>query len=285
MENKTNSDFYLSSETYKNFLESPEPSVKHTSYFMVYDHLFSRFKNKKITFVEIGVLNGGSLFMWRKYFGENARIIGIDLNPNAKKWESDGFEIFIGNQGDQDFWKATLSTIGNIDVLLDDGGHTYKQQVITVESVMQSMNENGIIVIEDVQTSYLSGFGPRRYSFIKYTKSVIDKINMRSGELTSISKSNIQENRIWSVQTFESIVAFHINDKAVNTLSTRISNHSNSSKTIDYRYLDNKVFSTSKVFKFEYLKKFRIVKFFGYKALRLISYIDALQSRYFKFFK
>ena len=40
----------------------------------------------------------------RDFFGEEARIIGIDLNPSAKKWEKDGFEIFIGSQSDTNFW-------------------------------------------------------------------------------------------------------------------------------------------------------------------------------------
>ena len=31
--------------------------------------------------------------MWRDYFGPKARIIGVDFNPNAKKWEEHGFEI------------------------------------------------------------------------------------------------------------------------------------------------------------------------------------------------
>ena len=43
--------------------------------------------------------------MWRKFFGNKARIIGIDINPIAKKWEKNGFEIFIGNQSDPNFWK------------------------------------------------------------------------------------------------------------------------------------------------------------------------------------
>ena len=284
MENDITNEDYRLTETYKQFLESPEPSVKHTSYFAVYDYLFSRFRNKEIVFVEVGVLNGGSLFMWKKYFGKNAKIIGIDLNPDAKKWESQGFEIFIGNQGDPNFWKNTMNQIGKIDILLDDGGHTYKQQVITVESVAHSINENGLIVIEDVQTSYLKGFGPRRYSFINYTKSMIDKINMRSGELASLQKKNIKKTKIWSVQIFESIVAFHVNDSAVNTVSTRIQNHSESTKTIDYRYLDNRIFKSSSIFKDNYLRKFRIVKYFGKKTLRLISYFDALKSKYFKYF-
>ncbi len=284
MNDKSKTDYHQFSETYKCFSASPEPSVKHTSYFAVYDFLFSRFKNKNIVFVEVGVLNGGSLFMWREYFGENAKIIGIDLNPNAKKWESYGFEIFIGNQGDTKFWRETMNQIGKIDILLDDGGHTYKQQVITVESVMDSINENGLIVIEDVQTSYLKGFGPRHFSFIRYTKNVIDRINMRSGELVKLPRQKMRTSKIWSVQTFESIVAFHINNRAVNSISTRIQNQSTSTKTVDYRYLDNKIFRSSSIYGGKHLRKFRIVKYLGIKTLRLISYLDALKSRYFRYF-
>ena len=91
-------------ETYKAYLESPYRSLKHSTYFSSYDYCFSKFKGKPITFVEIGVLNGGSLLMWRKYFGEQARIIGVDLNPEAKRWEKEGFEIFIGSQSDITFW-------------------------------------------------------------------------------------------------------------------------------------------------------------------------------------
>ena len=88
---------YKKNLSYKAFIKSPYKSIKHTTYFDVYDELLSKYRNKKITFVEIGVLSGGSLFMWRKFFGRKARIIGIDLNPVAKKWTKHGFEIYIGD--------------------------------------------------------------------------------------------------------------------------------------------------------------------------------------------
>ena len=69
---------------YKLFQNSKKYSVKWSGYFQVYEKIFSNYRNKKIKFVEIGVANGGSLFMWRNYFGKKAEIIGIDLNPNAK---------------------------------------------------------------------------------------------------------------------------------------------------------------------------------------------------------
>ena len=78
---------------YKLFLNSKYNSTKYKNYFNIYSHIFKKYINKKIIFVEIGVLNGGSLFMWKKYFGNKAEIIGIDLNPNAKKLEKYGFKI------------------------------------------------------------------------------------------------------------------------------------------------------------------------------------------------
>ena len=112
--------------SYQSFQKSPYKSTKHTTYFDIYDDLLSKYRGGKITFVEIGVLGGGSLFMWRDFFGKEARIIGIDLNPSAKKWEKDGFEIFIGSQSDTNFWNNFTSQVKVIDIVLDDGGHTYE---------------------------------------------------------------------------------------------------------------------------------------------------------------
>ena len=101
----------IESEIYKSYLGSPYSTVKQSTYFSVYDELFKKFKNKEITFLEVGVLDGGSLFMWRDYLGSQARIIGVDLNPEAKKWKKDGFEIFIGYQSKESFWNVKLSMV------------------------------------------------------------------------------------------------------------------------------------------------------------------------------
>jgi hypothetical protein len=69
----------------KSFIKSPLYSSKFDKYFAIYENLFQKYINKRITFVEVGVAMGGSLFMWRDYLGKKANIIGIDLNPEAKK--------------------------------------------------------------------------------------------------------------------------------------------------------------------------------------------------------
>ena len=156
--------------SYKSYIRSPYYSIKHTTYFDVYDELFFSYRNKKITFVEIGVYGGGSLFMWRNFFGPKARIIGIDLDPNAKKWEKFGFEIFIGNQSSHSFWNKVKKKIGKIDIALDDGGHTYEQQIVTTECLLDQIKNGGLLVVEDTHTSYMNNFGPKKYSFVEYTK-------------------------------------------------------------------------------------------------------------------
>jgi len=196
-------------QIYKNLKRE---SLKCDSYFQVYEEMFNQYVGKKITFVEVGVLQGGSLFMWREYFGKDARIIGVDLHPNAKELEKYGFEIYIGSQSDKNFWKNFYTKVGKIDILLDDGGHVNDQQIITLSESINNVNDGGIIMTEDVHTSYFKKFGnPSKYSYINYSKFLIDIVNSRFPE-TEIKKNNFSS-KIYSVSFFESIVAIKINSK------------------------------------------------------------------------
>lgn len=219
------------------YKKSPNRSIKHSTYFETYDELFARYRGKPITFVEIGVLGGGSLFMWREFFGEQARIIGIDLNPNAKKWEKDGFEIFIGSQSDEAFWQEVKQAVGPMDVVLDDGGHTYEQQIVTTEMLLDNIKDGGMLVVEDTHTSYMPGFGPKKYSFMRYVAQMMDRMHYRFSKI-----SGPTDNRVWSVQVFESIVAFHINRDASNRVSAVTDNGGAHDNAVDFRHADNSAY-------------------------------------------
>ena len=199
--------------SFKSFISSKYYCSKHKNYFKIYDDLFSVYRNKKITFIDIGVFSGGSLFMWKKFFGKKARIIGVELNPVAKKFEKYGFEIFIGDQSSSEFWTKFFKKVGKVDIVLDDGGHTNYQQIITTNSCIPYINDDGLMVIEDVHTSYLKKkfYNPSKYSFINFNKKLIDDINYRFPGLNSFNYS--LNNYIYSIQNFESIVAFKINRK------------------------------------------------------------------------
>ena len=199
------------------FEESEYHTIKYRNYFPIYEKLFSKFVNKKITFVEIGVFSGGSLFMWRKYFGKDARIIGIDLNSDAKRFEKDGFEIFIGNQSDENFWKVFFEKVGDVDIILDDGGHTNFQQIVTACCCIPHIKDNGILAVEDVFHSYGVSYGskgffnPSKYSFINFCKKIVDDINYRFPGSKNF-KFSLNE-YIYSIEFLESFVSFKIDRK------------------------------------------------------------------------
>ena len=49
-------------------------------YFEIYETFLHRYANSEVRFLEIGVFRGGSMQMWRDYFGEKATIVGIDID-------------------------------------------------------------------------------------------------------------------------------------------------------------------------------------------------------------
>ncbi|WP_370571117.1 class I SAM-dependent methyltransferase [Phaeobacter sp. SYSU ZJ3003] len=218
------------------FRASPFLSTKHTTYFSVYDRLFSPYRDRPITFVEIGVLSGGSLFMWRKFFGAKARIIGIDLNPDAVRWREHGFEIHIGSQADPAFWQSFLEDVGPIDILLDDGGHRFEQQIMTCECALPGIRDGGLLVVEDTHTSYLPSYGgPSPMSFINFAKQIADGINHRFSGLHGKYPS---EAAIWSVRFFESLVAFEVDRKLAGLASRPCRNNGAPIPALDYRDRD-----------------------------------------------
>ena len=187
-----------------------QKSKKVDSYFEVYDQLFERFKGKKnLTLVEIGVLNGGSLVMWRELFGADARIIGVDASPTAEAMREHGFEIYIGDQGCETFWRDFFTKVGPVDILIDDGGHTNKHQITTVKSALGHIENGGLLIVEDIGTSYLPQYGnPSTYSFMNYCKWIIDKLQARSSLVAG--QENSFSEAVFSVTFYKSMVCFHI---------------------------------------------------------------------------
>ena len=271
------------SKTLKLFKKSKYNSIKYKKYFRVYDNLFSKYINKKIVFVEIGILNGGSLQIWKKFFGNKARIIGIDLNPKCKKFEEKGVEVFIGDQSNPKFWKYFFKKVGKVDIILDDGGHTNKQQILTAISVVKNINNNGILVTEDTHTSYMKEFNnPNKYSFIGFVKKCIDDINFTFPNLNNFYYS--LNKYVYSIQIFESIVCFHISKE--NCYMNKLVNNKKFSYDFD-DYRDYRRGNLEFVKKFRFLKKIfllgKIVIFFKYIIYKIINKkLDKTLSIYFK---
>lgn len=264
----------------KYFYESDHFSIKHEKYFDVYEKLLSKFKDKEITFVEIGIHNGGSLYIWKKFLPK-AKIIGIDLNEDWRKFEKDGFVIEIGDQNSEEFWKEFFNKHKNVDVIIDDGGHTNSQQINTAICCIPHINNGGLLITEDVMWSYMFEFGnPNKYSFINFSKKIIDDINFKFPNLGKFTYS--LNDYIYSVQFFESIVVFEINRELCQYNST-VTNDKKNYNIKDLRYN----FNNNDLFESNFFKKFKIFRKINeiYRTNKIRDFNNKSLKKFKKFFK
>jgi len=149
-------------------------------YFEIYDRHFSRFRGTAVNVVEVGVQRGGSLQMWKHYFGSKASIYGVDIDPSCKRLEEPQIEIMIGDQADRNFLRSVAQAVPRIDILIDDGGHAMTQQIATFDKLFPHIDQQGVYLCEDLHTSYWEVFGggyKRDGTFIEYSKNFIDYIH------------------------------------------------------------------------------------------------------------
>jgi hypothetical protein len=138
---------------------------KWTHYFDIYDRHFSKYIGKEVHILEVGIYSGGSLDMWKQYFGDKCIVYGIDILEECKIYEkqSNNVKIYIGDQEDRNFWQKLKKEVPRIDIIVDDGGHLVDQQVATLEEILPHLTEGGVYLCEDVcgnrnrLTAYMSG--------------------------------------------------------------------------------------------------------------------------------
>jgi hypothetical protein len=163
------------------FLDNPGRLIhKWHHYFEIYHRHFQRFRGASPVVLEIGVQHGGSLQMWREYFGAGASIVGVDINPACAQIREPQISVVIGDQSDRAFLRGLRALVPRVDILIDDGGHTMQQQIATFEELYQHVHPEGVYLCEDLHTSYWPQFGGglrRPGTFIEFSKALIDRLH------------------------------------------------------------------------------------------------------------
>lgn len=153
-----------------------------------YEKHFRHLRYKKLNILEIGVggydnpKDGGcSLRMWRTYF-PYSRIFGIDIYDKSPHDER-RIKTFQGSQVDDEFLENVLEEIGSVDIIIDDGSHLNEHIIHSFKYLFPRLSDNGIYVVEDVQTSYWPSFGGSSEdlnsstSAMGFFKQLIDGLN------------------------------------------------------------------------------------------------------------
>ncbi len=162
------------------FSNTQRPIHKNIHYFPIYERHFAPFVARPLVLFEIGCGRGGSLQMWKRFFGPNALIVGIDINPNCAEFEDEQVKICIGSQSDTVFMQDVLDRFGRPDIVIDDGSHIMDDVNATFSWLYPRMSKHGIYLVEDLHTAYWTEFGGgfrKPGTFIERCKDLIDELN------------------------------------------------------------------------------------------------------------
>ncbi len=151
--------------------------LKWLHYFPIYERFFGEYRKRPIRFLEVGVFQGHSLKMWRRYFHPDTVIVGIDINPDCTRFEDapSNVHVRIGDQSDTVFLEKVIREFGPFDIILDDGSHICSHMVKTFDyAFLNGLTDNGLYLAEDTHTNFWLNYRDQTYSFIDLGKDLVD---------------------------------------------------------------------------------------------------------------
>jgi hypothetical protein len=156
---------------------------KWVHYFPVYDRLLFQYlqAGRPLTLLEIGVQNGGSLELWKKYLPPGSQIHGVDINPNCLDVTFSGdIHFHLGDAADRQVTDEIFKDV-TFDIILDDGSHISREVISAFSNLFDKVRPGGVYLIEDLFTSYWrghygGGLGDPRSS-VEFLKSLADLTN------------------------------------------------------------------------------------------------------------
>jgi hypothetical protein len=134
-------------------IETGTDKAGYHNFCQLYDNHLNKFRNSEIKLLEVGILKQSSIKMWREYF-QLGTIHGIDIekiNPTIQnvtyhKVDTDNCDELINFSKSESNW----------DIIIDDGGHTMRQQQNALKILWPHLKSGGVFVMEDLHTSFMT---------------------------------------------------------------------------------------------------------------------------------
>jgi hypothetical protein len=180
---------------------------KWVHYFPIYLRHLERFRGRPVRLLEIGVYRGGGLDLWQRFLGPDARLVGLDIDEVAVRSVNGRFVVVLGDQEDPELLRSIMREHGPFDIVIDDGGHAMRQQIVSVETLFPLLNDNGVYLVEDTHTSYWQEFGGALHdpaTFIEWSKRRID--DMHSRHSSEIDRMTIWASHLDGLHIYDSMV-------------------------------------------------------------------------------
>ena len=165
-----------------------------------YEHLYGQvlgpYLNTEMNFLEIGLGcgmpygPGKSIPIWKELLPKaNISILEYDAEC-ASKFKNKVNNLFTGDQSNLQLVDRIGQEVGPFDVIVDDGGHSRKQQVNSVIGLWPYVASKGVYVVEDFFTSFLPSYNDNEQSAFDLVVELIILLNNPSA--LGYSQNNLE---------------------------------------------------------------------------------------------
>lgn len=153
-------------------------AMKPKSFAQVYGNILYSLEVKSL--LEIGIHKGGSIRLWREFFGDDLSISCLDIKEEACDLVKGVANfVYVGSQVDSEVLSNVINDSGPFDVIIDDGSHRNQHMLKTMEMLFDHVAPGGVYIVEDMFTSYWPNYGGGlnvEGTFIEKMKENIDNI-------------------------------------------------------------------------------------------------------------
>ena len=148
---------HFNSDKGNKFLNQYEKPIKITNkkieghaYHKFYENYFSKIKNDDLDILEIGSFRGNAAAALFFYL-PNSNITCLDLYPDLFLYKSKRIKNFyLDNSSEIEIENKILMNSKKYDFVIEDAGHYYKDQIISLFKIFPKIKKNGIYVVEEL---------------------------------------------------------------------------------------------------------------------------------------
>jgi len=157
-----------------NDTSSKSDKISHHGYERFYPLFLNQFQQEPCNILEIGMHEEDSIVLWREYLPD-AHIHGIDIAHYQSKQGVTMHQIDQSNPNQLSEFSAGKAN--QFSIILDDGSHVPKHQILTLKNLWNTLRPGGIYIIEDIETSWWGKSSIYNYDFDSAELNLIEYFN------------------------------------------------------------------------------------------------------------
>jgi hypothetical protein len=129
---------------------TPERIRAH-GYSIFYQQYFKDLKHKKMNILEIGSFHGNASAALFFYF-KNSNLFAGDIYPDLFRYKSNRIKNFYVNSSEEKSIQKNIidNFDNNFDIIIEDAGHSLKDQIISLFMLFKKLNSGGLFIVEEL---------------------------------------------------------------------------------------------------------------------------------------